>query len=165
MAGGPAGGIEALGGLTDEDFKRTIRRALRLLAVVTVTGAAILWWKAGWRTAGLLAVGAAISGSGLWEWMRLMVAVMERMDAGAEARPMGQTAEEDAELAAKGIVQVRPMGAILFGFFTRLGLTVVVLYVSLKYLNGSVYALAAGLGLGVFSLTVEGLRLVKAWTV
>jgi hypothetical protein len=41
----------------------------------------------------------------------------------------------------------------------------VVLYVSLKTLNGSVYALAAGLGLGVFSLTVEGLRMVKAWTV
>ena len=136
--------IDSLGGLTDEDFKRTITRALRLLATVTAVGMAILWWKAGWRTAALLLVGAAISGSGLWEWMRLMVAVMERMDAGAEARPMGK---------------------ILVGFFTRLGLTVVVLYVSLKYLNGSVYALAAGLGLGVFSLTVEGLRLVKAWTV
>ena len=36
---------------------------------------------------------------------------------------------------------------------------------SLKLLNGSVYALAAGLALGVFALTVEGLRLMKAWTV
>ena len=137
-------GIDALGGLTDEDFKVTIRRALRLLAVVSVVGMVLLWWKAGWQTAALLAVGAAISGSGLWEWMRLMVAVMERMDAGAEARPMGK---------------------ILIGFFVRLGLTIMVLYVSLRYLNGSVYALAAGLGLGVFALTVEGLRLVKAWTV
>ena len=51
------------------------------------------------------------------------------------------------------------------GFFLRLGLTVVLLYVSLKVLNGSVYALAAGLALGVFALTVEGLRLMKAWTV
>ena len=31
--------------------------------------------------------------------------------------------------------------------------------------TGSVYALAGGLALGVFALTVEGLRLVKAWTV
>ena len=57
------------------------------------------------------------------------------------------------------------MGLVLSGFFLRLGLTVVLLYVSLKYLNGSVWALAAGLGLGVFALTVEGLRLMKAWTV
>jgi hypothetical protein len=61
--------------------------------------------------------------------------------------------------------KAKPMGLILFGFFLRLGLTVVLLYVSLKILNGSVYALAAGLALGVFALTVEGLRLMKAWTV
>jgi hypothetical protein len=54
---------------------------------------------------------------------------------------------------------------VLVGFFLRLGLTVVLLYVSLKVLNGSVYTLAAGLALGVFTLTVEGLRLMKAWTV
>jgi hypothetical protein len=47
----------------------------------------------------------------------------------------------------------------------RLGLTVVLLYVSLKLLNGSVFALAAGLAMGVFALSVEGLRLMKAWTV
>jgi len=39
------------------------------------------------------------------------------------------------------------------------------LYVSLKFLDGSVYALAAGLAMGVFALTFEALRLVKAWTV
>ena len=44
-------------------------------------------------------------------------------------------------------------------------LTVAALYVSLKLLNGSVYALAAGLALGVFALSIEGLRLIKAWTV
>ena len=129
---------------TDEDFKRTIMRALRLLVVVTVVVAPLLWWKLGWQSAVLLLVGAAISGSGLYEWLRLMTAVMVRMDGGAKARPMGM---------------------VLLGFFVRLGLTVVLLYVSLKVLNGSVYALAGGLALGVFSLTVEGLRLMKAWTV
>ena len=129
---------------TDADFRQTILRALRLLAVITVVGVVVLWWKLGWPSAALLVVGAVISGSGLWEWLRLMTAVMSRMDQGATARPMGM---------------------VLVGFFLRLAATVALLYVSLKVLNGSVYALAAGLALGVFSLTVEGLRLMKAWTV
>jgi hypothetical protein len=129
---------------TDADFKRTMLNALRLLAVIALLGAPLVWWKLGWQSAALLLVGAAISGSGLWEWLRLMTAVMVRMDGGGKARPMGM---------------------VLFGFFLRLGLTVVLLYVSLKVLNGSVYALAAGLALGVFALTIEGLRLMKAWTV
>jgi hypothetical protein len=136
--------MRAMENFSDEDFKRTIVRALRLLVVVALVAAPVLWWKLGWQSAVLLLVGAAISGSGLYEWLRLMTAVMVRMDGGAKARPMGM---------------------VLLGFFVRLGLTVVLLYVSLKVLNGSVYALAGGLALGVFALSVEGLRLMKAWTV
>lgn len=135
---------ESFGQYSDEDFRRTILRALRLLAIVTAVALPLVWWKLGWRSAALLAIGSVISGSGLWEWLRLMTAVMARMDGGAKAKPMG---------------------LVLTGFFLRLGLTLAVLYVSLKFLEGSVFALAAGLGLGVFALTVEGLRLVKAWTV
>jgi hypothetical protein len=130
--------------LTDADFKRTIWNALRLMVIATVIAAPLVWWKIGWQSAMLLLVGALISGSGLFEWLRLMTAVMVRMDGGEKARPMGM---------------------VLFGFFLRLGLTLGLLYVSLKVLNGSVYALAAGLALGVFALSIEGLRLVKAWTV
>jgi hypothetical protein len=130
--------------LTDADFKRTVWSALRLMAVLTTVAAPLVWWKIGWQSALLLVVGALISGSGLFEWLRLMTAVMVRMDEGEKARPMG---------------------LVLMGFFLRLGLTVAVLYVSLKLLNGSVYALAAGLALGVFALSIEGLRLIKAWTV
>jgi hypothetical protein len=136
--------VRTMDTLTDADFKRTIWSALRLMTVCTVVAAPVVWWKMGWQSAVLLVVGAVISGSGLFEWLRLMTAVMVRMDGGEKARPMG---------------------LVLFGFFLRLGLTVVVLYVSLKVLNGSVYALAAGLALGVFALTIEGLRLMKAWTV
>ncbi|MBS1822021.1 MAG: hypothetical protein JST61_08615 [Acidobacteria bacterium] len=136
--------MRALETFSDADFRRTILRALRLLAVISVVGAGLLWWKLGWQSAALLAVGAVISASGLWEWLRLMTAVMARMDRGGAARPMAM---------------------VLLGFFVRLAATVALLYVSLKVLNGSVYALAAGLALGVFALTVEGLRLVKAWTV
>jgi hypothetical protein len=138
------GVLRTMDSFTDADFKRTMVRALRLLVVITVVAAPLVWWKMGWPSAALLLVGALISGSGLWEWLRLMTAVMVRMDGGGKARPMGM---------------------VLTGFFLRLGLTVVLLYVSLKLLNGSVFALAAGLALGVFALSVEGLRLMKAWTV
>jgi hypothetical protein len=136
--------MRALETFSDEDFRQTMLRALRLLAIVSAVGIAVLWWKLGWQSAALLAVGAVISASGLWEWMRLMSVVMSRMDEGGTAQPMAM---------------------VLLGFFIRLGATIVLLYVSLKVLNGSVYALAAGLALGVFALTIEGLRLVKAWTV
>jgi hypothetical protein len=133
-----------MGQFSDEDFRRTMLRALRLLAIITAVAAPFVAWKLGWQSAVLLVIGAAISASGLYEWLRLMTAVMARMDGGAMARPMG---------------------LLLAGFFLRLGLTIGILYGSLKLLDGSVYALAAGLGLGVFALTIEGLRLVKSWTV
>lgn len=136
--------MKAIDSYTDADFKRTIWNALRLLVIVTVVASPLVWWKAGWQSAVLLIVGAVISGSGLFEWLRLMSTVMVRMDGGQTARPMAM---------------------VLVGFFLRLGVAIVLLYVSLKYLNGSVYALAAGLALGVFTLAVEGLRLMKAWTV
>jgi hypothetical protein len=129
---------------SDEDVRRSVLTAVKLVALVTVIAVPLVWWKAGWSSAVLLLVGAAISGSGLWEWRKLMTSMMAYMDAGGVARPMGP---------------------VLLGFFLRLGLAVVVLYVSLKYLDGSVYALAAGLGMGVLALTIEALRLVKAWTV
>jgi hypothetical protein len=135
--------LKTMDSFSDADFKKTVWSALRLLVTITVVAAPLVWWKVGWQSAALLVVGAVISGSGLYEWLRLMTAVMVRMDGGGTARPMG---------------------TVLFGFFLRLGLTMILLYVSLKILNGSVYALAGGLALGVFALTVEGLRLMKAWT-
>ena len=134
-------------GFTDEDSRRVILRALRMLAVVTAVAVPVVWWKIGWQSAVLLLVGASISATGLWKWLRLMSLVMAKMD----------TAEGDG--------MARPMGRVLAGFFLTLGLSLAALYVSLKYLDGSVYALAAGLAMGVFALTFEGLRLVKAWTV
>jgi len=136
--------MKALESFTDEDFRRTVIRALKLLAVVAAVAAVLLWWQLGWQSAVLLLVGAGISGAGLFDWLRLMTAVMQRMDGGEKARPLGM---------------------VLTGFFLRLGVTVVLLYVSLKLLNGSVYALAGGLALGVLALTVEGLRLIKVWTI
>jgi hypothetical protein len=133
-----------LEGFSDEDLRQTMMRAMRLLVIATVVLVPLVWWKEDWQSAALVVVGAAISGTGLWEWMHLMTAVMARMDAGAKPRPMG---------------------LVLTGFFLRLGLALVVLYVSLKFLDGSVYALAGGLVLGIFALCVEALKLVRSWTV
>src|ERR1700721_320507 len=107
--------LKTMDSFSDADFKKTVWSALRLLVTITVVAAPLVWWKVGWQSAALLVVGAVISGSGLYEWLRLMTAVMVRMDGGERARPMGM---------------------VLFGFFLRLGLTVVLLYVSLKILNG-----------------------------
>ncbi len=131
-------------GYTDEDFRRSVTGAIRMRVIATAVATPVVWWKLGWGGAALLVVGAAISGSGLYEWLRLMTTVMTHMDVGGEARPMGP---------------------VMTGFFLRLGVSVGVLYVSLRYLNGSVWALAAGLTLGVFALAIEGLRLMRAWTV
>lgn len=130
-------------GLTDDDVRGAMLSALRLLAILTIAATAIFWWKAGWRSGALVVIGSAISAASLWEWTRLMAVLNQAMDAGQTKRPMGLT---------------------LVGFFLRLGLTLVVLYVSLKHLHGTVFALAAGLGLGLFSLTVEALRLMNRWT-
>lgn len=131
-------------GLTDEDFRNAMLAALRLLAVLCVVLAAGFWLKKGWQSGALVVIGAGISAWSLWEWLRLMTAVNVAMDA-----------------AGVGGQKPKPMGRILTGFFLRLGATLVVLYASLKYLDGSAIALAAGLGLGVLSLTVEALKLIK----
>ncbi len=131
-------------GLSDADLRNTMLAAMRLLAILALVIAALFFWKFGWSSALLVLIGAAISGASLWEWLRLMTALNASMDRGATPRPMG---------------------LILTGFFLRLGLTLVVLYGSLRYLHGTVFALAAGIGLGIVSLTIEALRLMKRWTV
>lgn len=136
-----------LSNFSDDDARKVVVRAVRLLAVVTVLAVPLVWWKLGWQSALLLAVGAAISGAGLWKWLRLMSVVIARMD------------------TSGGEGKAHPMGSVLAGFFVTLALMLGALYVSLKFLDGSVYALVAGLAMGVFALTFEALRLVKAWTV
>ena len=136
--------MESQASFTEGDVRAVLVRTVRLLAVLAALGMVVVGFKLGWRSSVLLLVGAAISATGLWEWIRLMGAIMERVD---------------------GAVNVRPMGMVLVGFFLRLGLTITVLYVSLKFLHGSVVALALGLGLGILALIIEVIRLARSWTV
>jgi hypothetical protein len=141
----------ALGQFTDADAGAVILRSVQTVGVLALIGTPIAAWKGGWRSALLLLVGAAVSASGLWEWRRLMTALMIRME----------PAEGEHIVGAR-----RPsIGFALVGFFIRLFVVVAVLYVSLKYLNGSALALVAGISMGVFALTVEGLRLLRSGTI
>ena len=126
--------------LTDVDFRNTMLRSLRLLAILTGLAGVAFGVFTGWQSGLLVLIGAVISAASLWEWLRLMTAINQQMDSGGTPRPMG---------------------LLLAGFLLRLALTVAALYVSLKYLHGTVFALAVGLGLGVLSLTVQALRLLK----
>lgn len=135
---------------TDAQFGLAMRRAVKTGVVLAVIAILVVWWKMEWRSAILLAVGAAISISGLWEWRRLMTAVAARMD--AETNVEGEHEKGTS------------LGFLLAVFFLRLLLALVVLYVTLKYLHGSVFALAAGLMAGILALLVEALRLLRTWT-
>jgi len=126
--------------LTDADVRSVMTSAVRLLVVLAAVAAALFCWRAGWPSAVLVLVGAAISAMSLWDWLRLSTAINRRMDAGHAPRPVG---------------------AVIFGFVTRLALTLAVLYVSLRYLHGTVLALAAGIALGLLSLLIEALRLLR----
>jgi hypothetical protein len=94
----------------------------------------------GWRSGLLELAGALISYTGIREWRNLAMAVFAKIDNDQTARPMGRT---------------------LVMFFLRLGIVAAILYVSLKCLNGSVYALVAGIGLAVVALSFEALRLLR----
>jgi hypothetical protein len=132
-----------LSDFTEQDLKATLTRALRWVVILGVVGIAVTWLAAGWRSAVLFLVGAAIAATGLYESQRLMLAVLSRFNEGR---------------------QNKPVAGVLIWFFLRLILAGVVLYVSLRSLDGSVYALCAGLGLAVVALTIESIRLLRAWT-
>lgn len=135
---------------TDAAAAEVITRAVRIVVILALVGVPLVWVKLGWQSAALLLVGAAISATGLWEWRRLMTALMVRMEPATGEHIVGAR---------------RPsIGFALAGFFLRLFVVVGVLYGSLRYLNGSVVALAAGIAMGVFALMVEGVRLLRNGT-
>jgi hypothetical protein len=138
-------------GLTDADFRRTILHAIRLTAILIAVGIPLVWWKMGWPSAVYLLVGGAISGSSLWEMLRLMTAVMVRMDV--------------PDAAAGGAARKTPsLTPVFLGLILHLAIALVVLCVTLKTLDGSVYALAAGFLAGVIALSVEAFRMMRLWT-
>ncbi len=128
---------------TENDLKLTLGRSMRTVGILAAVGIPVTWLAAGWQSALLFLVGAVIAGTGIFEWQRLMMAVLSRFNAGGTPRP---------------IVPV------LLWFFLRLGIAAALLYGSLRGLSGSVYALCAGLGLAVVALMIEAIRLLRSWS-
>jgi hypothetical protein len=124
--------------LSEDEVRRTLKRALWLAGGAVVVLTPVLWVWQGWRTWLAFLIGALISATGLFEYLQLLSAMMSRMEEGREPTPMGR---------------------VTVMFFLRLLGAAGLLYVSLKVLRGSVYALLGGLAVCLIALTIESIRL------
>lgn len=124
---------------TEEDIRRTLRRALLLAGAIALVATPVLWVWQGWQTWLMFLIGAVISATGIFEWLQLLSAMMSRMEEGRIPTPLGR---------------------VLVMFFLRLALAGLLLYASLNSLHGSIYALLAGLAISLFALLVESARLM-----
>jgi hypothetical protein len=126
---------------SDEDLQAALRRALRLSVILGLAICGVLTAVSGWRTGVIFLAGAVVSVTGIYEWRELIRLLNAKLD--NQKSP-------------------KSTGWVVTMFFLRLGFAAVVVYVSLKCSRGSPYALLAGLGLGVFTLTVEAIRLIRS---
>ncbi|MFY9747632.1 MAG: hypothetical protein WA891_02820 [Acidobacteriaceae bacterium] len=133
-------GANLAASMTDDDLREMLRRALRTVVVLGLLLFLVFTFTLGWQTGLLELAGALISYTGIREWRNLALAIFAKLDNQQSARPMGRT---------------------LVMFFLRLGVVAAILYVSLRCLHGSVYALVAGIGLAVVALSFEALRLLR----
>lgn len=124
---------------TEDDVRRTLRRALMLAGAIALVATPVLWVWRGWQTWLMFLIGAVISATGIFEWLQLLSAMMSRMEEGRTPTPLAR---------------------VLILFFLRLALAAALLYASLSSLHGSIYALLAGLAVSLFSLLVESARLM-----
>lgn len=132
--------LEPPPGMTDEDLFTVLRRSQHTIIVLGVIVAVIFWLAAGWQSGVLALAGAAISWTGILEWRSLTVAVFSSLDKQQQPRPASRT---------------------VVMFFVRLAAVGAILYVSLRFLNGTVYALIAGIGLAIVALSFHALRLLR----
>ncbi len=126
--------------MTDEDLRRLLGRALRVVAILTPVLFLVFTFALGWQTGLLFLAGAVISWTGIWEWRSLSERIFAHLDNRQEPGTTRRT---------------------LVLFFLRLGLAIALLYASLRCLHGTVYALVTGLGLAVVALTFEAVRLLR----
>jgi hypothetical protein len=129
---------------TDADLAALLKRAVRVTAALGVAVALILWPIAGWQTAALFAVGAAISIGSIYEWGRLFRVIGARMDGQKTGRGSGFGT-----------------GVVVSLFLLRLILFAGLIYGSLKCFHGSPIALLCGLGLALAGLAWQALRVLR----
>lgn len=122
------------------DPEAMLRRAFRNIVILGVVASLVLWIASNWRDAAMLAAGAAVSAASIHEWGRL-------------ARFINATLDNQR-------VQKGTAIALVF-FAVRLVVFGAVIYVSLKYIQGSAIALLCGLGLALLAMVWEGIRLIR----
>jgi hypothetical protein len=122
---------------SDADLKATLRRALKLTALMAVFGFGVANFLWGWRVGVQLLAGAAVSGTGLYEWQQLIELMNAKLD------------NQQAPRSTRWV---------LIMFFLRLAFAAAVIYGTLKCFRGPYYALVAGLGLVAVALLVDVAR-------
>ena len=125
---------------TDADLSAVLFRAIRNIGLLTLVGLPIIWTISGWQSGCLFLVGAAISAGGIYESRRLIRVVNAKLD--------NQKSPQST-------------GLVIGMFLLRLLIAGGALYVSLRWLNGSVYSIIAGLALAVVALSVEAVLLTR----
>ncbi len=126
--------------LTDDALLAMLKRALWITIALGMLGAVALTLGSNWRNGAMLLTGAAISAASILEWRHLVRVFNARMD---KQRTPGSAA------------------AVVIFFVLRLTVFAGVIYGSLKCFQGSVVALLCGLGLAVFSVGWEVIRLLR----
>jgi hypothetical protein len=126
--------------LTDEALESMLRRALRETLILGVIAALVLLKASGWRNAAMLGTGMLISAASILEWQRLIRLINLKLD---KKKPP------------------RSAWVVVVFFVLRLTIFGVAIYGSLICFRGSVVALLCGLGLAVFAIAFEALRLLR----
>lgn len=126
--------------LTDADLQAMLHRALRNTLILGLVAALVVWIGGSWQSAALLVTGTLISAASIWEWRNLVRVINARMD-------------KQRTPANAGVV-------VLF-FVLRLTFFAGVIYASLKFLHGSVFALFCGLALAVATIGWEAIRMLR----
>jgi len=129
-----------LASMTDDQLREMLRRAQRTVVILALALFLVFTFTLGWQSGLLSLAGALISWTGIREWRNLAMLIFARIDNQQPARPAART---------------------LVMFFLRLGVVAAILYVSLRCLHGSIYAIAAGIGLAVVALSIEAVRLLR----
>lgn len=132
--------VQQAADVSPESLYAMLHRAMRntlILGALLAIGVGI---GSGWRNAGMIVVGTAISAVSIWEWLRLARVINARLD-------------KQKAAANTGVV-------VLF-FLLRLSLFAAVIYGSLKFLQGSGVALLCGLALAVTTMGWEALRMLR----
>jgi hypothetical protein len=131
---------DPIAGLTDAALFAKLHRAMRYTLILGIVPALVVGIASGWRNAAMLLAGTLVSAASIWEWQRLAVLINARLD---NKRP--------------------PVGTslVVLFFVLRLAIFAGVIYGSLKFLHGSAVALLCGLGLAVFTMGWEALRLLR----